>query len=127
MRLVAILLGLTFSIGFSLPAFPAQKLYLGVTVFTTASTTGRWGGCFAKVSLPASLLDPYLSDCAANFISFGCVPGEAADRISKSDAARNYSNAQMAYAIGSKVNLLINDAINYNGYCTATRVDNAPR
>lgn len=128
MRPVAFFIALSLSIGFSLPAFSAQKLFLGVTVFTTASTTGNWGGCFSKISLPASAFtNANLSGCEANFISFGCIPGDASDRISKSDAARNYSNAQMAYVIQHPVNMLIDDSINYNGYCTAIRVDNAPR
>ena len=128
MRRAVFFMALALSIGISSPAFSAQKLFLGVTVFTTASTTGGWGGCFSKVSIPASAFNnANLSGCEANFISFGCVPGDASDRISKSDAARNYSNAQMAYVIQHPVNLLVDDTINFNGYCTATRVDNSPR
>jgi hypothetical protein len=104
----------------------ASKLFLGVTVFTVASTNSDWGGCFSKVSLPASTLTAAgLTGCAGNFVSFACVPGDTG--ISKSSAQRTYGNAQLGYVLQSPVNMLVTDDFTFNGYCTATRVDNAPR
>ena len=104
----------------------AAKLFLGVTVFTMGSTTSDWGGCFSKVSLPeATLTGAGLTGCAGNFVSYGCVPGDSG--ISKSDAQRNFGNAQLGYVLEEPVNMIVSDATIFNGYCTATRVDNAPR
>lgn len=75
----------------------------------------NYGGCMAAVTVdPASRLP----SCGQWWVSFACVGG--------SDPVNSYrmlDQAQMALALNKTVSLFVNDAVKYNGYCVATRMD----
>ena len=77
---------------------------------------GRWGGCMV-------LLDRELSDfnlnCPSRWVTFSCT----GDFTSKDNAYRMFDAAQMAMALGTAVDLTVDDQLKHNGYCYANRID----
>ena len=83
---------------------------------TMVADNDRWGGCIATldVKLAAKGLD-----CPGKSVSFSC----SGDHTSKDIAYRMFDMAQMAYALGHRVAVVIDDAKKHNGYCYANRIE----
>lgn len=83
------------------------------------SDATKYNGCLIGVS-PDPADD--FSTCTTSYVTLGC-DGNAGP--SKSDALRNYSNAQLGFITETKVVLRVYDVKPAgNAYCLADRVDN---
>lgn len=112
----------------------APGLALAADMFVNVSNLsnysgGLMGGCAIKVSPIDAIADQagYANgtgdgQCRRGFISFDCDGGA----ISKAEAARFVSASQLAQVTGNRLYVVVNPNQKYNGYCTATRVDNLP-
>ena len=83
---------------------------------TLVADNGRWGGCM--VLLKKTLADAGLS-CPSRWVSFSC------DGVftTKDVAYRMFDSAQMAYTLGQRVIVWVDDTKKHNGYCYANRID----
>lgn len=83
---------------------------------TLIADQDRWGGCMIWI-------DQVLSDqglnCPGQWVSFSCT----GTFTTKDVAYRMFDSAQMAYALGKKIFIEVDDTKKHNGYCCANRVD----
>ena len=83
---------------------------------TLVADNGRWGGCMV-------LLDKIIADtglnCPGGWVSFSC------DGVftTKDVAYRMFDSAQMAYSLGQRVVVWVDDTKKHNGHCYANRID----
>ncbi len=111
--LIGVLLLLT---GFVMAADAAQVKVTATVTKTMVADNDRWGGCVASldVKLAAKGLD-----CPGKSVSFSC----SGDFTTKDIAYRMFDTAQMAYAMGHRVVVTVDDAKKHNGYCYANRIE----
>lgn len=88
-------------------------------VRTLVVDDGRFGGCmvFTDVTFVQEGLD-----CNSNWVSFSC----SGDFTSKDVGYRMFDSAQLAFVLGNRVLLVIDDTKKHNGYCYANRIDVLP-
>ena len=72
-----------------------------------------YGKCMINVKHSASI------DCPQQWVSFDC----EGNYLKKSDAARMWDTATLAYALGKSVEIRLDDTRKNNGYCIATRLN----
>ncbi len=93
---------------------------LVVDVTRTLAATGDegedWGGCMAQLSREP--VDVGL-DCPLDnaWVSFDCTGA------SRSNAARMFDSAQMAFVTDRRIRIWVTDEIKRTGHCVAVRVD----
>ena len=82
---------------------------------TMVADQDRWGGCIATldVKLAAKGLN-----CRGTWVSFSC----SGDFTTKDIAYRMFDTAQMAYALGHPVVVVVDDTKKHNGYCYANSI-----
>ena len=107
---MAVLMG-TASVGFAATAYVQ-----GNVTRTLTADQDRWGGCMIVID---QVLADHGLDCPSQWVSFSCT----GTFTSKDIAYRMFDSAQMAYALGKKVSIEVNDTKKHNGYCYASRVD----
>ena len=89
----------------------------GVKVSVTLSDAGAFGNCMAHISKPVS---DYISGCPGNgWVTFSC----DGTYNSKDAGQRKFESAQLALALGYRVNLIVDNTKKHNGYCYAKRID----
>jgi len=86
---------------------------------TLTVSDDRWGGCAVRLSVSPS--EEGLN-CSDNWVSFSCT----GDHASKSNAARMFDSAQMAFALGREVRVWVDDTKTHNGFCFVNRIDVLP-
>jgi len=77
------------------------------------SSDGTFGGCLIQIS------GRFSNDCSGGFATFSCT-GEF---TTKDVAYRMLDQAQMAFALGSRVFVTVEDSKKHNGFCFGTRID----
>ena len=82
---------------------------------TTVADEGRWGGCLAQ--LDKDLADSGL-DCPGKWVTFSC----SGAYTEKDVAYRMFDQAQMAFALGKKVEVYVDDTKTHNEYCYANQI-----
>ena len=82
---------------------------------TVVADEGRWGGCIAQID--KTLADSGL-DCPSSWVTFSC-SGVYAE---KDVAYRMFDQAQMALALGRKVEVYVDDTKKHNEYCYANQI-----
>ena len=107
---MVVLMG-TASVGFATTVYVRGKV-----TKTLVADQGRWGGCMVRID---QVLANHLLDCPSQWVSFSC----SGTFTTKDIANRMFDSAQMAYALGKRVVLEINDTKKHNGFCYASRVD----
>lgn len=80
-------------------------------LMVTGDTT--MGGCMAQLTVPVG------TGCTGYWVSFSCT----ADFADKDRAYRMYDMAQMAYTLGKRVTVFVDNTKTHNGYCFANRID----
>jgi len=98
---------------FSVQAFARTGTMADVTVTKLITADSRFGGCMAMLSKPISTV---LSGCPDNWVTFAC-DGSLNNSVSR--AMMKWENAKLAYALGTKALLIVDDARKVNGYCYA--------
>ncbi len=87
---------------------------------TLAAGDDTWGGCMARLSRdPADVgLDcPLSQEGEGAWVSFDCTGA------SRSNAARMFDSAQMAFVTDRRIRIWVTDDDKRNDYCVAVRVD----
>jgi len=107
---MVILMGLTST------TYAATAYVIASVERTLVADQDRWGGCMI-------LIDKQLSDyglnCPSRWVTFSC----SGTFTTKDVAYRLFDSAQMAAALGRKVQLEVDDTRKHNGYCFGSRVD----
>ena len=100
------------------PVFAATE-WIETSITRTMTTSDeRFGGC--AVGLAVSPSESGNLDCPANkWVTFSCV----GEHTSKSNALRMFDSAQMAFALGKKVVIYVDDSKKHNMQCFAYRID----
>ena len=86
---------------------------------TLAVSDDRWGGCAVHLSVSPSTEGLH---CSGNWVTFSC----SGDHASKSNAARMFDSAQMAFALDKSVRVWVDDTKTHNGLCFVERIDVLP-
>lgn len=107
---MAVLMG-TASVGFA-----ATVNIQGNVKRTLIADRDRWGGCMIWVD---QVLSDHGLNCPSQWVSLSCT----GTFTTKDIAYRMLDSAQMAYALGKKVLIEVDDTKKHNGYCYASRVD----
>jgi hypothetical protein len=83
---------------------------------TLVADQDRWGSCMALLdqSIGASGLD-----CPGQWVSFSC----SGEFTAKDVGYKMFETAQMAQALGFRVNVVADDSLKHNGFCYANRID----
>ncbi|HEB94600.1 MAG TPA: hypothetical protein ENI94_14330 [Gammaproteobacteria bacterium] len=84
-------------------------------VTTTLSEAGSYGDCMIYVNKPIS---DSLSGCPS-WVTFSC----DGTYNSKDAGQRKFESAQLALALGYRVQLFVDNTKKHNGYCYAQRID----
>jgi hypothetical protein len=87
----------------------------GLVTKTTVADEGRWGGCMAQ--LDQALADSGLN-CQSKWVTFSC----SGVYTEKDVAYRMFDQAQMALALGRKVEVYVDDTKKHNEYCYANQI-----
>ena len=88
-------------------------------VRTLVADAGRFGGCMARLDQDLAALG---LSCPSGWVTFSC----SGVFTSKDVAYRMFDSALMAFALGYRVTVLVDDAKKHNGYCYADRIDVFP-
>ncbi len=88
-------------------------------VRTLVADQNRWGGCMILTDQDFS---SYGLDCPSRWVTFSC----NGTFTSKDVAYRMFDSAQMAYALGKRVLIEVDDSKKHNGHCYGSRVDVLP-
>ena len=86
---------------------------------TLVSDEGRFGGCMVRLNKE---LADFGLNCPSSWVSFSC----SGEFTTKDVAHRMFDSAQMAFALGYRVTVLVDDTKLHNGYCYANRIDVFP-
>ncbi len=86
---------------------------------TLTVSDDRWGSCAVNLSVSPSTEG---LNCSGNWVTFSC----SGDHASKSNAARMFDSAQMAFALDKTVRLWVDDTKTHNGFCFVSRIDILP-
>lgn len=88
------------------------------TVLKVLNTSnGTFGNCMIKMN--KSMASGGLNCPDNGWVSFSCT----GDFVPKDEAAKLFDSAQMAFALGTRIEVFIDDTKKHNGFCTAFRVD----
>jgi hypothetical protein len=82
---------------------------------TLVTDQGRYGSCMALLNKE---LADYGLNCPSRWVSFSC-SGEFA---SKDVAYRMFDSAQLAFALGHRVTVRVDDTKKHDGYCYADMI-----
>ena len=111
-----------------------KKIQIILGVFVLYCSAGTWAAVEAKTVTPARLLtDPanygycmiyspglvFSHNCPNTWISLDC----KGSYHSKETSRIMWDAANLAYAMESKLIVVVNDAKKHNGYCVADRLD----
>jgi hypothetical protein len=97
-------------------SYAATAKVKGFITKTVVADEGRWGGCM--VSIDQRLADSGL-DCPGKWVSFSC-----SGLFTEKDVAyRMFDQAQMAFTLGRKVEIYVDDTKKHNGYCYGNRIN----
>jgi hypothetical protein len=110
------ILAMAMLMGTASPGFAASAHIPGSVIRTLIADQGRWGGCMILID---QTLSDYGLDCPQRWVSLSC----DGTFTTKDIAYRMFDSAQMAYALGKRVFLQVEDTKKHNGYCYASRVD----
>lgn len=91
----------------------------GITTTVTRTMSladDRFGGCAVRLNDAPSEAG---LNCSSNWVTFSC----SGDHASKSSAARNFDSAQMAFVLGKRVRVWVDDSKTHNGLCFVERID----
>jgi hypothetical protein len=102
-------------LGASSATLSAEIKVPDATVMKILVDSKKFGGCM--ISLDKVLADFGLN-CDSKWVTFACDGTYGAKDI----AFRQLDQAQMAMALDKKVNLLVDDSKNLDGYCYASRI-----
>ena len=97
-------------------SYAATVKVKGFVTTTAVADEGRWGGCVAR--LDQTLADSGL-DCPSNWVTFSC----SGDYTEKDVAYRMFDQAQMAFTLGRKVEIYVDDTKKHNNYCYGNRIN----
>ena len=75
------------------------------------------GNNYGKCMIYGSSFNPS-NNCPANWFTIDC----AGEFRPKEDARRMWDSVQLAYALDSTVEIVINDSYKHNGYCLVERM-----
>ncbi len=109
MKRLIFLLGLILSTN----SLAATGTMADVTIQKLITADTRFGGCMAMLSKPISTA---LANCPDSWVTFAC-DGSLNNSVSR--AMMKWENAKLAYALGKKALLIVDDARKVNGYCYA--------
>lgn len=101
---------------FSTPGQGATVAIKASVVKTMVADQDRFGGCMAR--LDRNLAD-YGLNCSGKWVTFSCSGVYA----SRDTAYRMFDSAQMAFALGRKVSVQVDDTRKHDGHCYAARID----
>lgn len=107
----------------STPLMAAETMIRDATVTRTlASEDSRFGGCSARLDKTGAEVATAAGQsvaCPNLWVTFSC----SGEHTSKSNALRMFDSAQMALALGLKVDVMVDDSKKHNGFCLAKRID----
>lgn len=104
---------LLLSVFFSAQAFSTNGTITDVTIQKLITADTRFGGCMVMLSKPISTV---LAGCPDNWVTFAC-DGSLNNSVSR--AMMKWENAKLAYALGKKALLVVDNSRKVNGYCYA--------
>jgi hypothetical protein len=96
-------------------SYAATVKVKGLVTKTTVADAERWGGCMAQ--LDQKLADAGLN-CPGKWVTFSC----SGVYTEKDVAYRMFDQAQMALALGRKVEVYVDDTKKHNDYCYANQI-----
>ena len=106
----------------------SQDMYVNIDKIVTYSD-GSLGNCAVKIRPLDSIatqagyaVGTGAGQCSQGFISFDC----NGTFIAKSDSARMFNTAQLAYATGKRAFISVDNTKKLNAVCTASRIDVLP-
>ena len=105
-----ILLLTALCVAYAPASYAATVKVKGLVTKTMVADEGRWGGCIAQ--LDQTLAD-YGLNCPSKWVSFSC----SGVYTEKDVAYRMFDQAQMALALGRKVEVVVDDTKKHNDYC----------
>ena len=109
---------------YSPAAFCAPQIVQGkITRLTTDST--NYGGCLGWFDADGQADLGAVADCNNLAVSFGC-EADPALPLTKSQAAANWSAAQLAHVTDKQAYVVVQDNWKYGAFCTVQRIDNLP-
>ena len=91
----------------------------GITTTVTRTMSladDRFGGCAVRLNDAPGESG---LNCSSNWVTFSC----SGDHASKSNAARNFDSAQMAFALNRRIRVWVDDSKTHNGLCFVERID----
>lgn len=89
---------------------------LNTMVLGFFSDISRYGGCMANLE---DRPDSVGLACTGSYVTFSC----SGDFAGKDAANRNFEIAQMAYLMGRRVRIYVDDTRKHNGFCLVQRID----
>lgn len=101
---------------FTSPVGATSAWVSDATIRQTMVDSVYFGGCM--ILIDKSISDSGLN-CPGGWVSFSC----SGDFNTKDFAYRKLDSAQMAMALGKRVNLYVDDTKKHNNYCFARRID----
>ena len=105
------------AVAMSAPLF-AETIAITTEIKRTMTTSGeRFGGC--AIGIGVSPADEGLDCHMDRWVTFSCV----GEHTSKSNAIRMFDSAQMAFALGRKVVIWVDDTKKHNERCFVSRID----
>ena len=119
MKSLIIVLGVVLLCSMPLTSDAVTKGVIVHIVRTLVADDGRFGGCMVQTDV--TFVQKGL-DCKSNWVSFSC----SGDFTSKDVGYRMFDSAQLAFVLGNRVLLVIDDTKKHNGYCYADRIDVLP-
>lgn len=111
-----VLLLITLYVSYVPASFAATAKVKGFVTKTVVADEGRWGGCM--VSIDQKLEESFL-DCPGKWVSFSC----SGVFTEKDIAYRMFDQAQMAFSLGRKVEIYVDDTKKHNNYCYGNRIN----
>ena len=107
----------------STPLMAAETVIRDATVTKTrASEDDRGGGCMVrldKTGTAAATAAGQSVDCGNLWVTFSC----SGEHTSKSNGLRMFDSAQMAFALGRRVDVRVDDSKKSNGACFVKYID----
>ena len=103
------------------PTSAATATFDATVTRTLARADERFGGCMVWLSESPATAGESSLNCPAdsNWVTFSCT----GTHTSKSSAMRMLDSAQLAFAMGKRVTVWVDDARTHNGYCFVERID----
>ena len=113
LKLVTVAIAVTIA-----PVLHADTALVGSATVERARITdgGEFGGCMVRLDKP---LADFGLNCPSRWVTFGCSGAFASREV----AYRMFDLAQMAFSLGFRVSVFVDDARKLDGYCYASRID----